>query len=296
MRRLAALADLALAAACTTADTDGSGDMSTGTTGTAETSAADASTAASTTDAASTTAPPPECGDLTPCGVLCVDPATDPDNCGACGVACAVAHGQATCQAGACALAGCDPGYADCDQDPATGCEQPLQPGQECGAICKEGKPEACNLFDDNCDGACDEGAIPGCRVGVHRSNSPTLGHFYTTDLAEAQSGDLGLEIQDFYRLYVAAQPGLVPFHRCLKGNGKRFYTQAANCEGGGALEGVLGHIAPAELCGAVPLYRLYKGDTGAHFYTHSATERDSAVSMYGFQYESIAGYVWLAP
>lgn len=305
---------LTLVTACAGAD---DGAASTGSSSGPSTSASTSAATATTTDAATGTSPttdasvgasdtatdgprldlpPPECGELTPCGVLCVDLQSDPNNCGACGISCVITNGEPACSAGICGLAGCAPGHGDCDGELANGCEQALGPGEECGAICKEGKAEACNLFDDNCDGACDEGAIAGCRVGVHRSNSPTQGHFYTTDLGEAESGDLTLEAANFFRLYAAATPGLVPFHRCLKGNGKRFYTQSANCEGGGQLESVLGHIAPAEACGSTPLYRLYKGDTGAHFYTVSAAERDAAVSMYGFAYESVAGHVWTAP
>lgn len=309
--RLHLLLALLPLAACAGGDESAATASSTGAATSATTGlATDASTSAAATTEASVGAstdtsgesgprldlPPPECGALTPCGVLCVDLQSDPSNCGACGVSCVITNAEPACSAGVCGIASCAPGHGDCDGELANGCEQALTPGQECGAICKEGKVEACNLFDDNCDGACDEGAIAGCRVGVHRANSPTQGHFYTTDLAEAESGDLTLEAANFYYLYVAATPGLVPFHRCLKGNGKRFYTQSANCEGGGQLESVLGHIAPAEGCGSTPLYRLYKGDTGAHFYTVSAAERDAAVSMYGFAYESVAGHVWTAP
>jgi hypothetical protein len=251
----------------------------------------------SSTSVTSTTGPPPECSDgQSPCGVLCVDLAGDPSNCGGCGISCVITNAQAACVAGECALASCDAGFGDCDQALENGCEEPLGQGASCGEVCKEGKAELCNLFDDNCDGACDEGAIGGCRVGVHRSNSPTLGHFYTVDLGEAQSGDLSLEAANFFYLYADAAPGLTPFHRCVKGNGKRFYTQSPSCEGGGTLEGVMGQIAAAELCGAIPLYRLYKGENGAHFYTTSAIERDNAESMFGFKYEFVAGYVWPAP
>ncbi|MCB9704784.1 MAG: hypothetical protein H6711_23115 [Myxococcales bacterium] len=234
----------------------------------------------------------PMCGELTPCGQLCVDTASDPTNCGGCGIGCVVPKASAACEAGACALAACDPGWGDCDGELANGCEEPLEEGQSCGQICKPQNAEACNLFDDNCDGTCDEG-VGGCRVGVHRSNSATLGHFYTTDLAEAQSGDLKLESENYFYLYGGPQEGLVPFYRCLKGNGKRFYTKSANCEGGGTSEGILGHIASDGVCGATELYRLYSGGKGEHFYTISASERDNAVAMYGYKYEAVAGWVW---
>jgi hypothetical protein len=45
--------------------------------------------------------------------------------------------------------------------------------------------------------------------------------------------------------------------------------------------------------CGAIPLYRLYSGAAGNHFYTTSAPERDNAVSVYGYVEGGIAAYVW---
>ncbi len=68
---------------------------------------------------------------------------TDPANCGACGAACAVAHGTPGCEAGVCVLSGCDPGYADCDGDAVTGCEYAASGFQTdasncglCGNVC----------------------------------------------------------------------------------------------------------------------------------------------------------------
>lgn len=254
----------------------------------------------STTDAGSSSSgsgvddPPLVCDPLTTCGVQCVDLMTDPANCGKCGISCVIPRATAACSVGQCALGECDDGWFDCDEDPDNGCEQALAPGQMCGLVCKPDKPEACNLFDDNCDGQCDEGGLPGCRVGVHRSSSPTLGHFYTTDAAEAMSGDFTPESLNFYYLYSAAGAGVVPFYRCLKPNGRRFYTTSGTCENAATLEGPLGHIATDPQCGAVPLFRLY--GAGDHFYTTSEAERDGAVAMYGYQYEAVAGYVWAGP
>ena len=237
----------------------------------------------------------PECDPpLTACGVQCADLTVDPGNCGDCGISCVVPHASSVCTDGACGLGECEPLYGDCDGDIYNGCETALEGGMVCGDICMPGAPELCNAFDDNCDGVCDEGA--GCRVGVHRSNSGSLGHVYTTDLEEAQGGDLNLEFANYYYVYSAPQEGLVPFHRCSKGNGKPFYTKSANCEGNAALVGVIGYVANGPICGATELYRLYNGGNGAHFYTTSAAERDNAVSMFGFKYESVAGYIWAGP
>ncbi|GHO90061.1 hypothetical protein KSF_001090 [Reticulibacter mediterranei] len=42
----------------------------------------------------------------------------------------------------------------------------------------------------------------------------------------------------------------------------------------------------------ALPLYRLVKNDTGNHFYTTSAKERDDAIHHNGYRYEFVAGYI----
>ena len=153
---------------------------------------------------------------------------------------------------------------------------------------------EKCNLADDDCDGSCDEGA--GCRVGVHRSwSSSKVAHLYTTNLSEAQSGGYALEVQNFYYLYKASQPGMKKFYKCLKANGKHFYTQSSACEGGGTSQGSMGYIGTAASCGSTPLYRLFSSSSSNHFYAVTTGERDYAVSI-GYKYESIAGYVWKEP
>ena len=167
----------------------------------------------------------------------------------------------------------------------AGGVEQPCDAPQP--------QAEACNLDDDDCDGSYDEG-VGGCRVGVHRSyNSSTDEHFYTTSLPEAQCCGFALENEDFYFLYQGNHPGLTAFHRCLKANGKHFYTQSASCEGQ-TVEGVMGYIATAaNTAGSVPLYRTYRPMTGNHFFTTSVGERDNAVNNLGYVDEGVAGYVW---
>lgn len=253
----------------------------------------------------------PACVGMDVCGVQCTDLASDPDNCGACGVSCVIANGQGGCEAGSCLLAACDDGWGDCDGDPLNGCETPsecvagsacettcgstghLSCADACAPVCLT-VAETCNAVDDDCNGSCDEGPLLGCRQGVHRSNSPTLGHFYTLDAAEAASGDFTVEALDFYFTYTEAIDGLVPLYRCLRPNGRRFYTQSAACENAGTPEGHLGYVAPDARCGAVELFRLYLPGQDRHFYTTSAGERDSAVAS-GWVYETVAGWVWPA-
>ncbi|MEZ4220905.1 MAG: hypothetical protein R3B13_08245 [Polyangiaceae bacterium] len=155
---------------------------------------------------------------------------------------------------------------------------------------------EACNLLDDDCNGVCDDA---NCRVGVHRAfNSASNSHILTTNLAETTSSGFVLESQDSFYLYTsgAGSAKLLTFYRCLKPNGKQFYSSVSNCEGGGSNLGILGYMGNASAgCGSVPLYRLHHNGFSDHFYTASATERDAAVTK-GYVLEGTVGYVWAAP
>ncbi|MEZ4390488.1 MAG: FG-GAP-like repeat-containing protein [Polyangiales bacterium] len=74
-------------------------------------------------------------------------------NCGACGAACALANATATCAGGRCGVASCAPGFADCDGNPANGCEVDTRTSAaHCG----------------RCGGACSSAnGTPSCRAGV---------------------------------------------------------------------------------------------------------------------------------
>ena len=263
----------------------------------------------SSTSASIETGDEPGCGALSPCDGACVDTQTDPENCGGCGITCAVPNALAECVTGQCGLLECFEGWGNCDGLLATGCESESNcvSGVACQTVCGsvgvtacnacdpvcQTMDEVCNAMDDDCNGQCDEGPLPGCRVGVHRANGGALGHLYTLDLAEAQSGGFNLESMNFFHVYASEVDGLHPFHRCLKANGKRLYTTAADCEGAGQLESILGHVAPDARCGAQPLYRVWHAGNDAHFYTTSAPERDNAVANLGYADEGVAGYVW---
>jgi hypothetical protein len=103
---------------------------------------------------------------LADCSGACVSLQTDPLNCGACGKSCILPHAVAGCGAGACTVAACATGFADCNGAPADGCEAALASDPaNCGAcakacpkdyVCTAGKCElscAPNLTD--CGGAC---------------------------------------------------------------------------------------------------------------------------------------------
>ncbi|MEM6995610.1 MAG: hypothetical protein AAF721_34180 [Myxococcota bacterium] len=324
MRRLAAISAAAvpLLAACPTDDAGGIDDppgvVATGSDdGGATTSGTDTGGQSESTESGSPVADssdgPPTCeAPEVACGSICADLDSDVSNCGLCGRTCIIANAEAGCAAGECGMVACEQGFSDCDGLLANGCEAEVDCSggpcmTECGstgtAECDGGcepvctaPAETCNAADDDCNAQCDEGPLPGCRAGVHRSLSPTLGHFYTTDIVEAASGDFSIEAQDFYFVYVDAVDGLVPLFRCLKGNGRRFYTTSTDCEGTGGPELTVGFMAPDDRCGATPLYRVYNAGSDAHFYTTSAAERDNAIASLGYVDEGIEGYIWAAP
>ncbi len=250
-----------------------------------------------------------DCGTLDVCHGDCVDTLTDPLNCGACDRTCVIAQGVPACSNGSCTLEACQEGWSDCDDDLANGCEAAIScdEGAAClsscgttGSItCGDGcepsclpPAEVCNAEDDDCNGSCDDGPLPGCRVGIHRAHGP-LGHDYGPDAAELIGRGGTIEATDYFHLYGAATAGFRPLFRCTKASGKRFLTTSTDCEGTGAPESTLGFIAASAVCGATPLYRTLNAAGAAHFYTVSAPERDNAVHNLGFLDEGIAGYVW---
>ncbi len=72
--------------------------------------------------------------DLDPANGCETDLRSTVSHCGACGVACAPAYATGACEASACKVAACNPGYGDCDGDPKNGCEQGLATMTHCGA------------------------------------------------------------------------------------------------------------------------------------------------------------------
>ncbi|MCG3173416.1 MAG: hypothetical protein GMKNLPBB_01613 [Myxococcota bacterium] len=75
----------------------------------------------------------------------------DSQNCGKCGRQCpGGANASPVCRSGNCGLA-CEPGFSDANQDPKDGCESKT-------CIPTNNGVEICDLVDNNCDGAVDEG------------------------------------------------------------------------------------------------------------------------------------------
>jgi len=116
------------------------------------------------------------------CGGGCIDTASNVAHCGACGTTCTVANGVPGCNAGACAVASCMPGFGNCDTSAGNGCETDTTThrmhcgrcGMACPAIpnaastCVSGMCQmgACEMgFED-----CDRNPANGCEVNTRTS------------------------------------------------------------------------------------------------------------------------------
>lgn len=79
------------------------------------------------------------------------------NDCGACGNPCSLPHARSRCSAGRCEIDTCDPGRADCNQNPADGCEIDLRLPDNCGAC-----GNSCLRLSDVLASSCGEG---GCEI-----------------------------------------------------------------------------------------------------------------------------------
>jgi hypothetical protein len=114
----------------------------------------------------------------------------DTANCGSCGHGCVIPNGAAACQGGMCLVATCNTGFANCDMNPANGCEVNTTSnpancggcGMGCtipngvagcaGSMCTVGS--CAQGYDD-----CDHQVANGCEVhtGVDTANCGTCGN-----------------------------------------------------------------------------------------------------------------------
>jgi hypothetical protein len=127
------------------------------------------------------------------------DLAADPLHCGACGSACVLANATAGCLEGACVVAACDDGFADCNLDAADGCEVDLTTdagncdscGSACGfenaeALCQEGSCVMGDCIEPYAD--CNQDSVDGCEVDLQNDpeNCESCGSACGFDNAEA--------------------------------------------------------------------------------------------------------------
>jgi aqualysin 1 len=137
-------------------------------------------------------------------------------------------------------------------------------------------------------------GAPAGGRTALHRLFSQEYGdHLYGQDPDEGGLLGYVLEARDYF--HVASNPEVdhVPLYRCYRWDiHDHFLSMAAACEGA-ENQGLQGHIATLQLSGTVPLYRLRRWGDGNTFYTMSAEEAESAIFLYSYVHEGVAGYVY---
>jgi hypothetical protein len=129
---------------------------------------------------------------------------------------------------------------------------------------------------------------------------SPGLGNHCSQAFAPNE-GPAGSMVPLHCMAWVFAQPvqGTVPVYRYLNPEtGKHFFTtsheegQQAVYRYGFADEGICCYVAPTQLPGTVPLYRLYS-DKGGHFYTTDSRLEQWLELRENFRSEGITGYVW---
>ncbi len=115
------------------------------------------------------------------CTGQCLRTQSDAMNCGTCGRVCSAANGAASCSAGACEVTRCDTGFADCDRNPANGCEvgTNTDPGNcgACGTQCSvangTGQCAGGRCGVATCAqgfGDCDSNPANGCETGTQSS------------------------------------------------------------------------------------------------------------------------------
>lgn len=122
------------------------------------------------------------------CSGRCADLTSELDNCGACGLSCDLPNvGAPSCTAGKCANTGCESYFADCDRNPANGCEVNLTQDPNncygCGIKCPAPPHASAGCSVSNCGlGACDPGwadcnQIPGDGCEYDTSKLATDAH-----------------------------------------------------------------------------------------------------------------------
>ncbi len=86
-----------------------------------------------------------------------VDLRASAQHCGACRSACVAANGTGTCAGGACRVASCAAGFADCDGAPGNGCEVDIRTAQHCGG-CSQACPAGSFCNANQCASLCGPG------------------------------------------------------------------------------------------------------------------------------------------
>jgi len=159
-------------------------------------------------------------GTMKCCNMQCVDSGSDPLNCGQCGKACSGMHQSATCNNGVCAGGACDPGWGDCDGNPANGCEANLHVDSNnctaCGMKC---------ALTNSVVGCADGCYIAACQFGWADCNNNEMDGCETSVLSDPQNcGGCGQPCKGLPNATANCSAG-----NCILGNCNMGY---ANCDG----------------------------------------------------------------
>ncbi len=140
-----------------------------------------------------------------------VDTNTTVAHCGACGRACSLANATASCAAGACAISTCNVGFADCDRNPANGCEVNITNNASncgaCGRVCSFTNATAactagtctiaaCNAGYGNCDAAASNGCETDTNTTVAHCGGCGMACSGNHGLASCSGGTCGIICQ----------------------------------------------------------------------------------------------------
>ncbi|KAL0945262.1 hypothetical protein HGRIS_000773 [Hohenbuehelia grisea] len=127
--------------------------------------------------------------------------------------------------------------------------------------------------------------------------------HFYTTNAHEMQTATTTGYTKESHaaKVFTKAQTNTIPLHRLYNGHhhvNDHFYTTSeheannAATKLGYTREGVAAHIYGTQICGSVPLHRLYNPHMRNHFYTIAEHEANNAARHLGYLREGVAGFV----
>ncbi len=179
------------------------------------------------------------------------------------------------------------------------GCEVP--PPCNCGVLtlaCGESISCGGDCLDEMqlCGGAgfpnmC--GCPPSGRTGVYRKiSSDGYQHCLAISTDECPNFLVEGSMPRFYVYGGDPPPGTIPLLRCLE-NGQYVLEEDSNCGGFGAsaIDGTVGYVGPADVCGTVPLHRYNVGGLAGWFYTTDVNEAPPAIA------ETLPPYwVWSTP
>jgi len=191
-------------------------------------------------------------------------------DCGFCNNACTVAHGTPSCSNSTCAVASCDPGYADCDANAATGCEVALATTVSscgrCGNACSNAHGSttctsgACAPTCSSGWGSCDSNANNGCETALNTlTNCGRCGNVCPNAMSGAtavcNSGICGYAcntLSGVYALRINAQTSWPATQYVQSGSGTaQFWLRVTLTQSGTSLSG------SAQLCDqATPEFR----------------------------------------